>query len=82
MLGGGTTQNLFFFVEGAKVLTFTISSTVVHHIASVGGMSPGAIEMVVFYLRQGLNYHYFHIIGDGKLNPIVGGLYTHYKDSY
>ena len=21
---------------------------------------------------QGLNSHYFHIIGDGKLNPIVG----------
>ncbi len=29
-----------------------------------------------------INSHYFHIIGDGKINPIVGGLYTHYKDSY
>ena len=26
------------------------------------------------YMCQGLNSHYFHIIGDG--------LYTHYKDSY
>ena len=24
------------------------------------------------YICQGLNSHYFHIIGDGKLNPIVG----------
>ena len=23
-------------------------------------------------MRSGLNSHYFHIIGDGKLNPIVG----------
>ena len=25
-----------------------------------------------FHMCQGLNSHYFHIIGDGKLNPIVG----------
>ena len=30
---------------------------------------------------QGLNSHYFHIIGDKLIKPIVGGLYTHYKDS-
>ena len=30
---------------------------------------------------QGLNSHYFHIIGDGH-QPNIRGLYTHYKDSY
>ena len=30
---------------------------------------------------QGLNSHYFHIIGDGH-QPNSSGLYTHYKDSY
>ena len=30
---------------------------------------------------QGLNSHYFHIIGDGH-QPTSRGLYTHYKDSY
>ncbi len=29
---------------------------------------------------QGLNSHYFHIIGDGH-QPNSRGLYTHYKDS-
>ena len=29
---------------------------------------------------QGLNFHYFHIIGDGH-QPNSRGLYTHYKDS-
>ncbi len=33
------------------------------------------------YLCQGLNSHYFHIIGDGH-QPNSRGLYTHYKDSY
>ncbi len=32
------------------------------------------------YLCQGLNSHYFHIIGDGH-QPNSRGLYTHYKDS-
>ena len=35
---------------------------------------------VVFHLCQGLNSHYFHIIGDGH-QPNSRGLYTHYKDS-
>ena len=30
---------------------------------------------------QGLNSHYFRIIGDGH-QPNSRGLYTHYKDSY
>ena len=30
---------------------------------------------------QGLNSHYFHIIGDGH-QPNSRGLYTHYKDSF
>ena len=30
---------------------------------------------------QGLNSHYFHIVGDGH-QPNSRGLYTHYKDSY
>ena len=30
---------------------------------------------------QGLNFHYFHTIGDGH-QPNSRGLYTHYKDSY
>ena len=30
---------------------------------------------------QGLDSHYFHIIGDKLINPIVRGLYTHYHDS-
>ena len=33
------------------------------------------------YMCQGLNYHYFHIIGDGH-QPNSRGLYTNYKDSY
>ena len=32
-------------------------------------------------LCQGLNSHYFHIIGDGY-QPNSRGLYTHYKDSH
>ena len=27
---------------------------------------------IYIYMCQGLNSHDFHIIGDGKLNPIVG----------
>ena len=33
------------------------------------------------YMCQGLNSHYFHIIGDGH-QPNNRGLYTNYKDSY
>ncbi len=33
------------------------------------------------FMCQGLNSHYFHIIGDGH-QPNSRGLYTHYKDSY
>ena len=33
------------------------------------------------YMCQGLNSHYFHIIGDVH-QPTSRGLYTHYKDSY
>ena len=32
------------------------------------------------HMCQGLNPHYFHIIGDGH-QPNSRGLYTHYKDS-
>ncbi len=32
------------------------------------------------HVCQGLNSHYFHIIGDGH-QPNSRGLYTHYKDS-
>ena len=32
------------------------------------------------HMCQGLNSHYFHIIGDGH-QPNSRGLYTHYKDS-
>ena len=35
----------------------------------------------IFYMCQGLNSHYFHIIGDGHQSN-SRGLYTHYKDSY
>ena len=36
---------------------------------------------VVFQcVRSGLNFHYFHIVGDGH-QPHSRGLYTHYKDS-
>ena len=40
---------------------------------------PGII--LTIYMSQGLNSHYFHIIGDGH-QPNSRGLYTHYKDSY
>ena len=33
------------------------------------------------HMCQGLNSHYFHIIGDGH-RPNSRGLYAHYKDSY
>ena len=32
------------------------------------------------YVPKGLNFPYFYIIGDGKINPVVGVLYTYYKD--
>ena len=38
-------------------------------------------QTISCYLCQGLNSHYFHIIGDGH-QPNSRGLYTHYKDSY
>ena len=34
----------------------------------------------LLHMCQGLNSHYFHIIGDGH-QPTGRGLYTHYKDS-
>ena len=34
----------------------------------------------ITHLCQGLNSHYFHIMGDGH-QPNSRGLYTHYKDS-
>ena len=52
-------------------------------LASVEKMNPVVDDMVFWkqdmsliyiyiYVCQGLNSHYFHIIGDGKINPIVG----------
>ena len=35
----------------------------------------------MYHMCQGLNSHYFHIIGDGH-QPNNRGLYTYYKDSY
>ena len=35
---------------------------------------------IYIYMCQGLNSHYFHIIGDGH-QPNSRGLYTHCKDS-
>ena len=45
---------------------------------TVSEWGPG---MVLQDMCQGLNSHYFHIIGDGH-QPNSRGLYTHYKDSY
>ena len=39
------------------------------------------VKQLWCHLCQGLNSHYFHIIGDGH-QPNSRGLYTHYKDSY
>ena len=36
---------------------------------------------IYIYVCQGLNSHYFHIVGDGH-QPNSRGLFTHYKDSY
>ncbi len=47
------------------------SSVVVSWGASKTG-SFGWIFVGIHHLCQGLNSHDFHIIGDGKLNPIVG----------
>ena len=38
-------------------------------------------QIQVLHMCQGLNSHYFHIIGDGH-QPNSRGLCTHYKDSY
>ena len=38
------------------------------------------LACIIQYMCQGLNSHYFHIIGDGH-QPNSRGLYTHYKDS-
>ncbi len=43
------------------------------------GDCSGKINQIV-HLCQGLNSHYFHIIGDGH-QPNSRGLYTHNKDS-
>ena len=43
------------------------------------GDCSGKINQIV-HLCQGLNSHFFHIIGDGH-QPNSRGLYTHYKDS-
>ena len=32
------------------------------------------------HVRSGRNEHYFHMIGDKLINPIVGVLYTQYQD--
>ena len=49
------------------------------------GMNKLRISFMSVYMCQGLNSHDFHNIGDkliNIINPIVGGLYTHYnKDS-
>ena len=37
-------------------------------------------QKTYLYMCQGLNSHYFHVIGDGH-QPNSRGLYTHYKDS-
>ena len=37
------------------------------------------VELPLIYMCQGLNSHYFHIIGDGH-QPNSRGLYTHCKD--
>ena len=40
------------------------------------GYEQSVVQQVIWdqfcYMCQGLNSHYFHIIGDGKTNPIVG----------
>ena len=38
-------------------------------------------NIYICYMCQGLNSHYFHIIGDVH-QPNSRGLYTHCKDSY
>ena len=48
---------------------------------------PTSVDIYIIYIYvyinmcQGLNSHYFHIVGDGH-QPNSRGLYTHYKDSY
>ena len=44
-------------------------------------MYTDTVDVCIPYMCQGLNSHYFHIIGDGH-QPNRRGLYTHYKDSY
>ena len=39
-----------------------------------------SVGVYYYHMCQGLNSHYFHIIGDGH-QPNSRGLYTHYKDS-
>ena len=38
-------------------------------------------KLIICYMCQGLNSHYFHIIGDGH-QPNGRGSHTDYKDSY
>ena len=41
-----------------------------------------SVEKFRLYMCQGVNSHYFHIIGDKLINPIVGApIWPHYKDS-
>ena len=50
---------------------------VIVHLQKIAYSPSGTIGS---HMCQGLNSHYFHIVGDGH-QPNSRGLYTHYKDS-
>ena len=64
----------------AKMATISL----IEVFAKLNDLNLGTIghqKSTVLHMCQGLNSHYFHIIGDGH-QPNSRGLYTHYKDSY
>ena len=84
ILGRGTT----WYIQYIYIYNINISLYIPRiHVCPKEGITPTFlfqrgvwILRVYIHMCQGLNSHYFHIIGDGH-QPNSRGLYTHYKDS-
>ena len=63
------------------VFSFKLVSRVIYPgLPIIMGPPDGERDPYYSHMCQGLNSHYFHIIGDGH-QPNSRGLYIHYKDS-
>ena len=69
------THQFFWGVGGPQALVFLGENKYVSAPATVitgflGDHSLAGSKSPSSFVRSGLNSHYFHIIGDGKINPI------------